>query len=145
MKIAGGKQVSLEYTLQIDDGTVVDSNVGGDPLTYLHGADEILPALERQLEGLEAGDSRKVTISPEDGYGPVHQEAIQEVATEQIPVAAREIGARLQASAPDGEELHARVTEIREDTIVIDFNHPLAGEQLHFEVKVLDVRDTAAS
>ena len=145
MTIESGSQVSLEYTLKLDDGTVVDTNVGGDALVYVHGEGQIIPGLERELTGMEAGQETDVKVDPKDGYGDVNQEAIQEVPTEHIPEDARHVGAQLQGRTPEGGVVHARVAEVKDASCVVDFNHPLAGEELHFHVKVLDVAGKPAS
>lgn len=143
MTIAAGNSVSLEYTLKLDDETVVESNVGATPLTYLHGDGSIIPGLERELEGLTVGATKDVVIAPADGYGPIHAEAVQEVPLEQIPENARHAGAVLQGQSPEGGVVRARVTEVKDATAVVDFNHPLAGQTLHFAVKVLDIQKAA--
>lgn len=137
--VQDGSTVSIEYTLKLEDGSTADSNVGGDPLVYVHGEQQILPALETKLVGMKADESREVTLTPEEGYGPVQQEAFQTVPLEIIPDDARHAGARLVGQGPHGEPIHAKVTEINEDTAVVDLNHPLAGETLHFDIKVVDI------
>jgi FKBP-type peptidyl-prolyl cis-trans isomerase 2 len=137
--IEDGKKVSLEYTLKLDDGKVADTNVGGEALTYEQGGKQILPALENALLGLEAGDTKNVTLQPEDGYGTVDANLFETVPIAAIPEEAREAGAQLLAKAPNGQARPVRVHEVRDADIVIDLNHPLAGETLHFEVKVLEV------
>jgi FKBP-type peptidyl-prolyl cis-trans isomerase SlyD len=139
MAVADGRQVSIEYTLTVK-GEVADTNVGGDPLTYTQGADQILPALEAQLVGLTAGDSKHVTLSPEQGYGPVNPELLQSVPAEQVPEDARVVGAQLVAQSQSGERRPVRVHAIEGDQIVMDLNHPLAGETLNFDVKILSVQ-----
>jgi len=141
MNVRDGVQVSLEYTLTLGDGSVVESNVGDDPLTYVHGRGEIVPGLERGMTGMAVGDERDVAVAAEDGYGPVREEAVQEVPLDVIPDGARHAGAQLEGRTPDGDVFQARVAEIREDTAVVDFNHPLAGEALHFRVRVVAVDD----
>lgn len=140
MTITAGKTVSIEYTLTLDNEEVVDSNVGEDPLTYVQGSGQIIPGLETAMEGMKVGDTKQVTIKPEDGYGPVIPEAIVEVNKEQLPEAARHVDAMVQAHGPDGQVLQGRVTEIKEDKAVVDFNHPMAGKTLSFEVKVLNIQ-----
>lgn len=137
--VKDGSTVSIEYTLKLDDGTTADSNVGGEPLVYIQGAQQILPALEEKLAGMKADESREVTLSAEEGYGPVHPEGFQTVPLEMIPEDARFEGARLMGQGPNGEPIHALVKEVKEDSIVVDLNHPLAGQKLHFDVKVLRV------
>ena len=138
--VTDGKNVSLEYTLTLDDKSVVESNVGKQPLTYTHGTRQIIPGLEKALEGLGVGDTKEVTVTPADGYGEQDPNALQEVQKKLIPPDALVVGARLQGKAPDGHMVYPRVAEIKDDTVVLDFNHPLAGKTLHFDVKVLDIQ-----
>ena len=140
MTITSGKTVSIEYTLTLENKEVVDSNVGGEPLTFVHGSNQIIPGLETAMEGMKVGDTKKVTVNPEDGYGPVVQEAIVEVEKDQLPEGARQVDALVQAQGPDGQILRGQVTELKDDKAIVDFNHPLAGKTLFFDVKVLDIQ-----
>lgn len=137
--IQDGSTVAIEYTLKLDDGSVADSNVGGEPLVYTQGESQILPALETALEGLKAEDTKEVTLSAEQGYGPVREEAFQEMPVDMLPEEGRKVGAQLVGRGPSGQPIFARVVEIEEGTAKVDLNHPLAGQQLHFDVKVLSV------
>lgn len=137
--ITDGSQVSIEYTLKLDDGTEVDSNVGKDPLVYTHGGGQILPALEKELGGLAIDDSKSVKLSAEDGYGVIDPEAYREVEIEQVPEEARKVGALLMAGNNEGDQRPIRVHEVQTEKVVLDFNHPLAGHSLNFTVKVLAV------
>lgn len=134
--IADGKTVGIEYTLTLDDGSTVQSNVGREPLAYVHGRGQIIPGLEAALAGHGLRDRVKVRIAPEDAYGVVDPAAIQEVPLEQIPEDARSVGTMLSAQGYDGP---IRVAEIRQDVVVLDFNHPLAGKTLNFDVVVLSI------
>ncbi|GAB4389178.1 MAG: peptidylprolyl isomerase [Thermodesulfovibrionales bacterium] len=138
--VAEGRAVSIEYTLTLDDGTVVDTNVGKAPLTYIQGASQIIPGLEKGLEGMKEGESRKVTVKPEEGYGEVNADAYQEVDKDRVPEGV-EVGARLQGRDVAGRPVIATVKEVKENTVVLDYNHPLAGKTLHFDVKVKDIGD----
>ncbi len=140
MTITAGKKVSIEYTLTLENKEVVDTNVDSEPLTYVHGSDQIIPGLEKAIEGMKVGSSKHVTIKPEDGYGPVIQEAIVDIKKDQLPPDAWKVGAKVQGKSSGGEILDAEVTEIKDDKAIIDFNHPLAGKTLFFEVKVLDIQ-----
>ncbi|MGE0681196.1 MAG: peptidylprolyl isomerase [Candidatus Binatia bacterium] len=139
--IVDGKQVSLEYTLTLEDKSTIDSNVGKDPLVFTQGAHEIIPGLEKKLSGLKVGESKKIEVSPEEGYGPVDPQRRQEVEKMKIPEDARKIGAKLTGQGPDGRMVFAQVTDIKGDTVILDLNHPLAGKKLFFDVKVLKVED----
>jgi len=141
--IKDGAQVTLEYTLKLEDKTLLESNVGKEPMTYRHGAHEIVPGLEQSLEGLAKGDKKHVIVKPADGYGQVDAKAVQEVKKTLVPEAARKVGAQLEAKSPDGQSMFPRVTEVKEDTVVLDFNHPLAGKTLFFDVTILDVKSAA--
>lgn len=138
--ISNGQTVSIEYTLTLEDKKVVDTNVGKKPLIYVQGSHEIIPGLETALEGMKKGESKQVTVPPEQGYGQKDPKAILEVPIDQIPPEAREVGTQLQGKDPEGRMVHPRVAEVKEQVVVLDFNHPLAGETLYFDVKILDIQ-----
>ncbi len=138
--VTAGKEVSIEYTLTLDDKSVVDSNVGGQPFSYVQGNQQVIPGLEKAMEGLKVGDTKQITVSPAEGYGEVHEEAFLEVNKDKLPPEAWHEGAQIQGTAPDGQPLRGQVKEVKEETVVLDFNHPLAGKTLHFDVKVLDIK-----
>lgn len=137
--IEDGSKVTIEYTLSLEDGTVADSNVGKHPMVFEQGSGKLLPGLERALTGLEADAVKKVTLQPEEGYGVVKPDAYRDVTPETVPEDARQPGTILYANADGGHRVPIRVHEVHDDRIVLDFNHPLAGQTLHFEVKVLAV------
>jgi FKBP-type peptidyl-prolyl cis-trans isomerase SlyD len=133
--ISDGKQVSFFYKLTVD-GEVIEDNNDLEPLVYLQGGEQILPALEAGLEGMAAGDKKTITLAAADAYGERDATAIQEIPIDQVPEEAREVGMALQAQGRPGPIL---VTEVREDVVVLDFNHPLAGKELTFDVTIADV------
>jgi FKBP-type peptidyl-prolyl cis-trans isomerase SlyD len=137
--VSAGNAVSLEYTLTLDDQSVLESNVGKEPMTYTQGAHEIVPGLETAMEGMRKGERKHVVVTPMDGYGPIDQQAIREVKKELIPAAAQKVGVQLQGQAADRSTVFSIVKEIKEETVVLDFNHPLAGKTLHFDVTVLAI------
>jgi FKBP-type peptidyl-prolyl cis-trans isomerase SlyD len=139
-----GSFVSIEYTLTDDSGKVIDTNVGKEPLTYIQGAGQIVKGLERELNGLKVGEQKKVTVKPEDGYGLPNEKAFQEIPREKIPSEAQKAGMMLMTKAPDGRGVPIRVHEVREKTVVVDFNHPLAGKTLNFDVKIKDIKAAEA-
>lgn len=139
MTISEDSTVSIEYTLTLDSGDVIDSNVDGEPLTFQQGKGQIIPGLEYALIGMGEGDQKKVSVTPEAGYGPVHDQAIVTLKREQLPEGAQEVGAQVQGQGPEGQVLQGKVTELSDTKATLDFNHPLAGENLHFEVKILKV------
>jgi len=136
--VSNGKVISLEYTLKLDDNQVVDSNVGKDPLTYKQGANQIIPGVEVAVEGMTVGQAKSVVVEPPDGYGNVNPEAIQEIPKEKVPQDVK-VGTQLHGKDASGQEIRPTVREIRDDTVLLDFNHPLAGKTLFFDLKVLDV------
>ena len=137
--IEEGSTVTLEYTLKLEDGSVADTNKGQDPLVYTQGGNQILPALEDAMVGLKASETKQITIEPGKAYGSVDPEAFIEVAAEVIPEESRTIGAMLMARSEEGQERVVRVHEIKADKIVLDYNHPLAGKTLYFDIQVLKV------
>jgi FKBP-type peptidyl-prolyl cis-trans isomerase SlyD len=140
MNVTSDAVVSINYTLTDDDGTIIDSNEGRPALVYLHGHDNIIPGLEKGLEGAAVGDKRKVDVPPAEGYGDMDPERIFELPKEEFPEEMPlEEGMEFCAETAAGD-MTIMVTEVRDDTVVVDANHPLAGMTLHFDVEVLDVR-----
>jgi FKBP-type peptidyl-prolyl cis-trans isomerase SlyD len=142
LSVGDGLVVSLAYTLRLDDGEEIDSAVGGDPLVYLHGAQNIIPGLERELTGLKIGDARSVTVSPGDAYGEMDPDAFELVPYDAFPgdlELEEGMGLRMVESGT-GRQLEAYISELRDDGALLDMNHPLAGETLHFDVEVVGLR-----
>lgn len=137
--IQHGKKVSLEYTVFLADGTQIDTNIGDDPLVFVLGQNQVFPALEQELLGLKVGDTKKITLKAEQAYGPVVTEAFREVDLDAVPEQYRFAGAVLGIQDPSGGVYPIRVHEVRQDKVVLDFNHPLAGQELRFDVKVIEV------
>jgi FKBP-type peptidyl-prolyl cis-trans isomerase SlyD len=136
--IKNGSQVKLHYTLTVD-GEVVDSSKGSDPLSYVHGKGQIIPGLEEQLEGLGAGDTKDAEIPPEKGYGMPNPDAVQEVPKSSFgDPDSLSVGDVVSGQAGD-QPIQARISELRNDTIVVDMNHPLAGMTLSFAVEIVEV------
>ena len=138
--VQDGSLVSIEYTLTDETGTVLDTNVGKEPLTFVQGAGQIVKGLEQELSGLKVGDEKKVQVKPEDGYGLPSKEAFQEFPRETLPAEAQKAGATLMAQGQDGRAIPIRVHEVKEKTVIVDFNHPLAGKTLNFDVKIKDIK-----
>jgi FKBP-type peptidyl-prolyl cis-trans isomerase SlyD len=144
MQIAHEKVVLIHYTLRNDAGEVIDSSSGGDALAYLHGQGNIIPGLEKALEGRQAGDKLSVKVEPAEGYGERDAKLVQQVPRRQFGGANVEPGMQFHAQTSQG---HARVVTVKSivgDMVTVDGNHPLAGENLHFDVEVTDVRDATA-
>lgn len=142
MNIADNHVVSIHYTLTDDDGETLDSSAGGEPLLYLHGAQNIIPGLESALAGKVVGEQMEVTIQPEEGYGVVDDELVQLVPRDAFEgIDEIEAGMQFEARGPEGEAQLVVVQDVNDEGVVIDGNHPLAGEVLHFDVTVEDIRD----
>lgn len=140
MKAAQGTVVSMHYTLTDDSGEVLDSSRGGNPFNYLHGHSNIVPGLEKALEGAGAGFKSKVTVAPTEGYGEKNPEAIFEAPREHFPPDMKlEAGARVSADGPNGPVTFV-IVNLTEAGAVLDANHPLAGKTLYFDVEIIEVR-----
>jgi FKBP-type peptidyl-prolyl cis-trans isomerase SlyD len=141
MKIENNKVVGIEYTLKDKDGGVVDTNAGGgEPLYFIQGLGTIVPGLERAMNGKSLGDSFDVTIKAADGYGefdPNRKRRIPKSALNGMEV---QVGQMLQASGPEGSSV-VTVSDVTETEIEIDGNHPMAGKDLYFSIKVAEIRD----
>jgi FKBP-type peptidyl-prolyl cis-trans isomerase SlyD len=141
MRVAKGSVVGIDYRLHLGDGEVVDSSRPGEPLSYLHGGGHIVPGLERAIEGMSVGESKQVVVDPEDGYGNRDPRGLQEVPRDAFPPGLDpQVGMQLTAQGPQGELVPFVVKELKTGTVVVDLNHPLAGQTLHFDVTVRDVR-----
>jgi FKBP-type peptidyl-prolyl cis-trans isomerase SlyD len=145
MKIAKDSVVSIDYRLHLGDGNTVDASKEGAPLVYLQGHGQLVPGLEKALEGSEVGAVKSVAVPPAQGYGEHDPEGVQEVPRERFPegMVPKE-GAVLSATTPEGDEVPFVVKEVRPQTVVVDLNHPLAGKTLHFDVTVREVRAATA-
>lgn len=137
--IAEGSTVTINYTLTLADETKVGGTEDSEPVTYTQGASQILPALEAALLGHKVGDDVHVELAVDEAYGPVNPEAFDEVPLDSVPEDARAVGTILVATDPSGQRRQLRVHELRPETIVLDFNHPLAGEALTFDVTILTI------
>lgn len=139
--IADDLVVSLQYTLTVD-GKIVDSADSADPLQFIQGSGDIIPGLESQLYGMSAGESKHVSVVAKDAYGDLDPEAMVEVPRSQFP---SEIpmkkGTQLQVQNNDGEVMDAYIASFSKDTVQLDFNHPLAGKKLVFDVTIIDLRE----
>ena len=143
MQIGAKKAVTFHYSLRDDEGTELDSSAGAEPLTYLHGEGNIVPGMEKALEGKQPGDEVKVKVTPEDGYGVRDEKNIQNVPRRKLPEGKLQPGMRVRLQTNHGQ-IVALVTAIKGDYVTIDGNHPLADKTLHFEVKIVEVRDASA-
>lgn len=141
MKIGRNCFVSIDYTLTLDSGEQVDKSEPGAPLTFIQGAGQVIPGLERALEGLAAGESRSVVVEPGEGYGPSIPDLLQEIPASLFPHGAPlRPGIAFEASGPRGP-MRFVIESVEGETITANFNHPLAGQRLHFDLSVIEVRE----
>lgn len=141
MQIGPNTTVTIDYTLRLDSGEVVDSSSASEPLTFAFGQGQIIPGLERELVGLQNGDQKEIRVTPEDGYGERKNEALQQIPTDRFPAdITPQPGLRLTVRGPQGEEVPFTIVAVADGMATLDFNHPLAGEALTFSVTVRDVK-----
>lgn len=136
--VSNGKVISLEYTLKLEDGQVVDTNVGQGPLTYTQGANQIIRGVEAAVEGMEVGQATQAVVSPQEGYGDPDPNAFHDIPKNKVPQEAT-VGTQLHGKDASGREIRPIVSAIKDDTVLLDFNHPLAGKTLYFDLKVLNI------
>ena len=138
--ISKGKTVKMDYVLTVE-GNKMDSSEGAGPLEYVQGEGKIIPGLERELEGLIIGDKKSVTVSADDGYGQIRSDAFQEVPKADFPPdIPLKAGAMISVGGPEGQTFPTMISEVKEEVVVLDFNHPLAGKELKFDVTIVDIQ-----
>lgn len=143
MQIGDQKVVTLHYTLTDNDGKVIDKSEDGS-FAYLHGASNIIPGLEDALTGKSAGEEMSVSVSPEQAYGVRDEAMLQQVPKNMFEDANQiAVGTQFHAQGPNGEMLVVTVLEVEDEHVIVDGNHPLAGVELNFDVKIIDVRDAS--
>lgn len=141
MKIGKDRVVCMDYTIRLANGQVVETSVGQEPLTYLHGRRQIVPGVEKAIEGLESGALLEVVVPPPEAYGDRDPAGVFVVPRAAFP-AGEEVGPGMMfsASRPDGRSITFRVIEANDELVLVDTNHPLAGETLHISIHVHSVR-----
>jgi FKBP-type peptidyl-prolyl cis-trans isomerase SlyD len=141
MKIAKNKVVTIDYTLKDDQNSVIDTSEGQEPLSYIHGAGNLIPGLEKALSGKEPGDALQVSVAPDEAYGTRDEALVQAIPRTRFERADEiEVGMQFQTGSDSGSQV-VTVVGVDGDNISIDGNHPLAGMTLNFDVKIVDVRD----
>lgn len=142
--VQDGVVVSMEYTLKID-GEEIDSSKEHGPLQFLAGHGNIVAGLESEMKGMKIGDSKNVVVAPADGYGEFDEKAFMDVPSSQFPADMKvEEGLELTVRDDKGEGRYARVESVEGETVRLNFNHPLAGDELHFDIKVTALREPTA-
>tara|TARA_B110000211_G_C13926051_1_gene485002 strand:+ start:175 stop:621 length:447 start_codon:yes stop_codon:yes gene_type:complete len=138
--------VKVNYTGKLSDGQVFDSSEGKEPIEFTLGQGQLIPGFEKGLIDMELHEKKTITISKEEAYGEINQALIQEVKKSELPQEmAPEVGMGLVSKSPDGQEMNLLVIEVREESIVIDGNHPLAGKELIFDLEVVAIKETEIS
>lgn len=141
MKVENQKVVGIDYTLFLEDGSIGDTTKGDEPLYFLFGEGNIIPGLEKALEGMKVGDQTSVEIPPEEAYGEYDPEDFEEIPRNAFPSDDLEVGMTIALMDEDDNHIPGIVQELTEESIIINMNHPLAGKKLKFDVKVIDIRE----
>jgi peptidylprolyl isomerase len=137
--IENGKKVTFNYTLTVDNEVVDDSEKRG-PLTYVHGEGKIIPGLAKRMTGMQIGEERNIEVPPEEAYGVTNPEAVREIPKTSLPDTIElQAGVMLQMQTPEGQPVPVTISEVKEDTVVLDLNHPLAGKILVFHIAVISI------
>ena len=141
LTVSDGTVVSMDYTLRLDDESVIDTSEGRGPLEFIQGQGQIIPGLEKELYGMNVGDEKLVVVQPSEGYGEFNSDLFETLPRTMFsPDIDLEKGMGFRMQTPTGQVVVAYVDEVREDEVVVNLNHPLAGETLHFDVSIADVR-----
>jgi peptidylprolyl isomerase len=137
---SSGDTVRIHYTGTLDDGTQFDTSSGRDPLEFKLGDGQVIPGFDNAVDGMNVGDSKTVAIAPEEAYGVRHEQLVQAVPKSALPdEIAPEVGMQLQSQSPDGRVMMLVVTDVADDKITVDGNHPLAGQTLNFDIELVEI------
>ncbi|MBD3219258.1 MAG: peptidylprolyl isomerase [candidate division Zixibacteria bacterium] len=139
-KAKEGDKVKIHYTGKFEDGQVFDSSVDREPLEFTLGQGQVIPGFEKGVVGMEEGEKKEIKVSPEEGYGPRYDQNVIEVKKSVFPEdITPEVGRQLQVQAPDGNKMNVVITEVQDETVTLDANHPLAGKELLFDVQLVEI------
>jgi FKBP-type peptidyl-prolyl cis-trans isomerase SlyD len=145
MPIEANKVVTMNFTLTDENGNVLDSTDSGGPFLYISGTGMVLPKLEEAVSGMIIGTKKQLKLEAKDGYGEYNDDAVRAVGKENFPEDfILEAGMEYMASNPDDVQMPFIITNVEDETVTVDFNHPLAGKNLHFDLELLDVRNATA-
>jgi len=140
VKVSKVDTVNVQYTCRFENGTEIDSSVGREPLEFTLGKEEVIEGLEEVVAGMKAGESKTVNVAAEKAYGPYHDEWVLEVGRDKLPEGWKpEVGLRFELPLEEGRSSTALVTHVSQSSVTLDFNHPLAGKGLIFEVSLLEI------
>ncbi len=139
-KAKEGDKVKVHYTGKFEDGEVFDSSADREPLEFTLGQGQVIPGFENGIKGMEIGEKKSITVAPEDGYGPRHDQNIIEVKKSVFPAdIVPEVGRQLQVQSPDGNRMNVVISDVKDETVTLDANHPLAGKTLVFDVELVEI------
>lgn len=139
-----GDTVKIHYTGTLTDGTQFDSSADRDPLEFTLGSGQVIPGFDKAVQGMAVGDSKSVNITAQDAYGPRHEQMVQDVPKSALPEDLEPAeGMSLQARGEDGRVVNLTVTQVGDDTITVDGNHPLAGQDLNFDIELVEIATSA--
>jgi FKBP-type peptidyl-prolyl cis-trans isomerase SlyD len=137
--VADGSIVKLHYTLTVD-GKVVDNTREREPFMFLVGDEQVIPGFENAIKGMSVGEKKSFQVSPDEGYGQEDPEGIDEIFRDNLPPDLKpEVGMTLYATGEQGQNIPGRITEVRQDSVVININHPFAGKTLDYEVEIVEI------
>ena len=135
-----GDTVRIHYTGTLDDGTQFDSSAGRDPLEFALGAGHVIPGFDNAVDGMAVGENKTVTIPPDEAYGQRHEQLVQQVSRSALPDDIEPaVGMQLQSQSPEGQTMMLVVTEVEDESITVDANHPLAGQALTFAIELVEI------
>ena len=135
-----GDTVRIHYTGTLEDGTQFDSSDGRDPLEFALGGGQVIPGFDSAVDGMAVGENKSVTIQPDQAYGERHEQQVQQVPNTALPEDMEPaVGMQLQSQSPDGQVMNLVVTDVADETITVDANHPLAGQALTFAIELVEI------
>jgi len=138
--IKKGDKIKIEYTGKLADGSVFDSSEGKAPLGFEVGSGQVIPGFDKAVEGMKEGEEKTFTLKVEEAYGPVRDDLVQKFPVEKLPKEPKpEVGMMLMMQAPTGQQIPAKIKEVNEKEVTLDINHPLAGKDLTFEIKIVSI------
>ncbi|MCW5211882.1 FKBP-type peptidyl-prolyl cis-trans isomerase [Desulfobulbus sp. TB] len=140
MKIADGKTVIIDYTLSLKNGDIIETTHDEEPLTYIQGTGEIIDGLEQAVAGFEKGTKKDIILPVAHAFGEHDPEALLEIPQTDLPPESLVPETLIQASGPKGQTINGKVLEVKENTVLVDFNHPLAGQEIYCAVHIIDVQ-----
>ncbi|MEN8256379.1 MAG: peptidylprolyl isomerase [Thermodesulfobacteriota bacterium] len=141
MTIEAGNQVSVHYTGTFEDGEVFDSSQGREPLSFEVGAGQMIQGFDHAVVGMKEGESKKITLAPEEAYGPRNEELLVDIPSANFPEDMKlEVGMMLQLTNQQGQPVPATVAEINDESVKMDVNHPMAGKTLNFDIEIVEVK-----